>query len=119
MFLAAEPGAVCWAVWVLSCGMKRSLLSEARLWQSFALDDGGFLISSLPFSLTAPEPLFIYFAPRTLEESEHLTLLLCALVCRTPPECTSGASAEIFVSLTDVPYSPADEHWASGQLTPA
>lgn len=54
------PGCRTWyrdcAVVASSCEMKRSLPSEAQLWQSFAVDDSGFLISSLPFSLTAPQP---------------------------------------------------------------
>lgn len=76
--------------------------AEVQLWQSFGLEQKrrwwhpiSDFLARLFSDSTRP---FLFFAQRTLEENEHLTLLLCTLVLRTPPECTSGASSEIFVS---------------------
>lgn len=88
--------AFCIMKWNTRCCLKRSS-GKASVWNPNGVYDIRFLIFLLLFSLTALDCLY-FFAQRTLEESEHLTLLLCTLVSRTPPECTSGVSSEIFVS---------------------
>lgn len=77
-----------WAVWVLSREMKRSLPSEAQLWHRFALDEGGFLMSSLPSSLTAPEPLLISFFCCASSGGKRALDTVITLVRPSPPECT-------------------------------